>query len=154
MRLVLWLVFCLVVPASNAEGFLDRLPSFGGNKQPTFLPPDKAFSLDIKVRDAQTLEANYSVTPGYYLYRDKITFASTDNEVKVTAVNLPKGEIKHDATFGDTEVFHQSFPAQITLNRPSNSAAISITLNAVYQGCSDQGLCYPLPRRFRSICPA
>jgi thiol:disulfide interchange protein DsbD len=143
MRLVLWLVFCLVVPASNAEGFLDRLPSFGGNKQPTFLPPDKAFSLDIKVRDAQTLEANYSVTPGYYLYRDKITFASTDNEVKVTAVNLPKGEIKHDATFGDTEVFHQSFPAQITLNRPSNSAAISITLNAVYQGCSDQGLCYP-----------
>ena len=143
MRLALLLVFCLVVSASNAEGFLDRLPGFGGSKQPTFLPPDKAFGLDINVRDAHTLQANYSVTPGYYLYRNKITFATTNSEVKVTAVNLPKGEIKHDATFGDTEVFHQSFPAQITLNRPSNSAAISITLNAVYQGCSEQGLCYP-----------
>lgn len=142
MRLALLLVFCLVVPAANAEGFLDRLSSFGG-KQPAFLPPDKAFGLEINVRDALTLQANYSVTPGYYLYRDKITFTTADNEVKVTAVNLPKGEIKHDATFGDTEVFHQSFQSQITLNRPSNSAAISITLNAVYQGCSDQGLCYP-----------
>jgi thiol:disulfide interchange protein DsbD len=142
MRFALLLLLCLVVPTSNAESFLDRLPGLTGSKQPSFLPPDKAFGLDVSVRDAHTLQANFNVTPDYYLYRDKITFATKDSAVKVTVVNLPKGEIKHDPNFGDTEVFHQSFQALITLDRPNN-AATSITLNAVYQGCSEQGLCYP-----------
>ncbi|MGA7749231.1 MAG: protein-disulfide reductase DsbD, partial [Gallionella sp.] len=112
------------------------------SKQPSFLPPDKAFGLDVIARDAHTLQANFNVTPDYYLYRDKIAFTTKDSAVKVTAVNLPKGEIKHDSNFGDTEVFHQSFQALISLDRRTN-AATGITLNAVYQGCSEQGLCYP-----------
>jgi thiol:disulfide interchange protein DsbD len=142
MRFALMLLLCLAVPASNAEGFLDRLTGLTGSKQPSFLPPDKAFGLDVLVRDAHTLQANFNVTPDYYLYRNKITFATKDNAVKVTAVNLPKGEMKHDPNFGDTEVFHQSFQAEITLNRPTNEA-IGISLDAVYQGCSEKGLCYP-----------
>ena len=133
------LLLCLAAPASNAEGFLDSLT---GNKQPTFLPPDEAFGLNVVVRDAHTLQANFKVTPGYYLYRDKTAFSSKDSAVKITGVALPKGEMKHDPSFGDTEVFHQSFQALITLDRPDKAAA-SITLNAVYQGCSEQGLCYP-----------
>jgi thioredoxin:protein disulfide reductase len=142
MRFALLLLLCLVGPASNAEGFLDRLSNLTGNKQPDFLPPDKAFGLDVIVRDAHTLQANFNVTPGYYLYRDKITFAAQNDAVKVAAVNLPKGEIKHDPNFGDTEVFHQSFQAIVTLVRPNN-AATGISLNAIYQGCSEEGLCYP-----------
>ena len=142
MRFVLLLLLCVVLPAAHAEGFLDRLPSLSGSKQPSFLPPDEAFGLDVKVRDAHTLQANFKVTPGYYLYRNKVSFTTTDNTVKVTAVNLPKGELKHDPNFGDTEVFHQSFQAEITLQNLNNKPT-SITLNAVYQGCSEQGLCYP-----------
>jgi thiol:disulfide interchange protein DsbD len=142
MRFALLLLLCLATPVSSAEGFLDRLSDLTGSKQPDFLPPDKAFGLDVIVRDAHTLQANFSVTPTYYLYRDKITFTSKDSTVRVTAVNLPKGEIKHDPNFGDTEVFHQSFQALITLDRANNSAK-GITLNAVYQGCSEEGLCYP-----------
>ena len=142
MRFILLLLLCITAPASNAEGFLDRLPGLGGSKQPSFLPPDEAFGLEMVVRDAHTLQANFDVTPGYYLYRDKINFAVKDNAVKITAVSLPKGEMKHEPNFGDTEVFHQSFQAAITLYRPNNKAT-SITLNAVYQGCSEQGLCYP-----------
>jgi thiol:disulfide interchange protein DsbD len=142
MRFALLLLLCLVVPVSNAEGFLDRLSSLTSSKQPDFLPPDKAFGLDVIARDAHTLQANFSVTPTYYLYRDKISFTSMESSAKVAAVNLPKGEIKHDPNFGDTEVFHQSFQALVTLNRTSKAANI-ITLNAVYQGCSEEGLCYP-----------
>ena len=142
MRLALLLLLCLVAPASNAEGFLNRLSNLTGSKQPDFLPPDKAFGLDVIVRDAHTLQANFNVTPGYYLYRDKVAFTTKDSTVKITSVNLPKGELKHDPNFGDTEVFHQSFQALITLGRPDN-AATGVTLNAVYQGCSEQGLCYP-----------
>jgi thiol:disulfide interchange protein DsbD len=142
MRFALLLLLCLVVPVSNAEGFLDRLSGLTSSKQPDFLPPDKAFGLDVIARDAHTLQANFSVTPTYYLYRDKISFTSMESSAKVAAVNLPKGEIKHDPNFGDTEVFHQSFQALVTLNRTSKAANI-ITLNAVYQGCSEEGLCYP-----------
>jgi thioredoxin:protein disulfide reductase len=142
MRLALLLLLCLAVPASNAEGFLDKLSNLTSSKQPDFLPPDQAFGLDVIARDAHTLQANFSVTPSYYLYRDKINISSKDSAVRVTAVNLPKGEMKRDPNFGDTEVFHQSFQALITLDRTSD-AANGVTLNAVYQGCSEEGLCYP-----------
>ncbi|HYR05393.1 MAG TPA: protein-disulfide reductase DsbD domain-containing protein, partial [Gallionella sp.] len=67
MRFVL-LLSCLMISAANAGGLLDRL----GGKQPNFLPPDQAFGLQVTMRDAHTLQADFSVTPGYYLYRDKI----------------------------------------------------------------------------------
>ena len=142
MRFALLLLLCLVAPASNAEGLMDRLSNLAISKQPDFLQPDDAFRLEVKVRDAHTLQANFNVTPTYYLYRDKITFTTKDKTVKITSVNLPKGEIKHDPNFGDTEVFHQSFQGVITLSRSGN-AATRIALNAVYQGCSEEGLCYP-----------
>ena len=142
MRLALLLLLCLAVPFSNADGFLDKLSNLTGSTQPDFLAPDEAFGLDVIARDAHTLQANFSVTPSYYLYRDKITFSSKDGAIRVTAVNLPKGEIKHDPNFGDTEVFHQSFQALVTLDR-SNDVVNDVTLNAVYQGCSEEGLCYP-----------
>ncbi len=136
------LLLCLMAPATNADGLLDRLPGLGGSKQPSFLPPDQAFSLQVAVRDSHTLLASLNVTPGYYLYRDKIKFEIRDSAVKVRAVNLPRGEMKQDPSFGKTEVFHRSVQAEITLNRPEEAAA-GITLDAVYMGCSEDGLCYP-----------
>ena len=137
MRFVLLLLLCFMAPAANA-GLLDRL---GGSKQPNFLPPDQAFALQVTVRDAHTLQASFNVTPGYYLYRDKIKFEAKGGEVKILAVNLPRGEMKQDPSFGNTEVFHRSFQAEITLDRPGDAAAI--TLDATYMGCSEEGLCYP-----------
>lgn len=147
MRFVLLLLLFFIPPATQAEGFLDRISNLGGNKPPSFLPPDKAFGLDVIVRDAHTLQANFRVTPDYYLYRDKFIFSVADvpgkiNSTKVLAVKLPKGEMKHDANFGDMEVFHQSLQAEITLQRDSPTAGI-VMLHVVYQGCSEQGLCYP-----------
>src|SRR3990167_8895366 len=126
MRFVLLLLLCFMAPAANA-GLLDRP---GGRKQPQFLPPQPAFALQVTVRDAHTLQASFNVTPGYYLYRDKIKFEAKGGEVKILAVNLPRGEMKQDPSFGNTEVFHRSFQAEITLNRPNDAAGI--TLDATY----------------------
>lgn len=141
MRFVL-LLLCFMASASSAGGFLDRLPGLGGSKQPNFLPPDQAFTLQVTVRDAHTLQANLNVTPGYYLYRDKIKFEIKDNAVRIQSVNLPRGEMKQDPSFGNVEVFHAPIQAEITLNRPRD-AATGIILNATYMGCSEDGLCYP-----------
>jgi thiol:disulfide interchange protein DsbD len=142
MRLVFVLLLCLGVSTASADGFLDRLSSFGAGKQPAFLQPDEAFALKVGVLDDHTLLASFRVTPGYYIYRDKVVFNITDLGVKVANVTLPRGEIKHDANFGDMEVFHQSFQAQLRLDR-GNKSAQEISLLATYQGCSEQGLCYP-----------
>ena len=142
MRFALLLLLCLVAPVSNAEGLLERLPSLGGGKQPAFLSPDQAFGLQVTVRDAHTLLASFKVAPGYYLYRHKISFVSKDGAVRVATVALPKGEMKQDPNFGNIEVFHSSFQAEITLERTRTEAA-GLALSVTYQGCSEQGLCYP-----------
>lgn len=141
MRFLLLLVLCFT-PLSHASGFLERLPSFGGAKQPTFLPPDQAFTMDMVVQDAQTLHASFNVTPGYYLYRDKTTVTTKDSGTRISAFDLPRGEMKRDPNFGDIEVFQSSVQAVISLERQAD-APNSVTLNVSYQGCSNEGLCYP-----------
>lgn len=141
MRFLLLLVLCFA-PLSHASGFLERLPSFGGTNQPSFLPPDQAFTMDMVVQDAQTLQASFNVTPGYYLYRDKTTVTTKDGGTRISAFDLPRGEMKRDPNFGDIEVFQRSVQAVISLERQAD-APDSVTLNVSYQGCSNEGLCYP-----------
>jgi thiol:disulfide interchange protein DsbD len=142
MRFISLLLLCFLAPAIHAESILNKLPTFGSKQQPRFLPPDQAFVLDVQVRDAHTLQANFKVTPGYYLFRDKISFKAAGDGAKIAAIKLPEGELKHDPNFGETRVFHHPFQAEITLDRTVH-AATHLTLNASYQGCNEQGLCYP-----------
>lgn len=140
MRFVLMLLICLTTSRVHAENLLDKLPAFGGKQQPVFLPPDQAFALEVLVRDKNTLQANFKITPGYYLYRNKVSFTIEGEAASIISINLPKGELKQDPNFGETEVYHHPFQAEIALQP---KAASHITLNASYQGCSEQGLCYP-----------
>ena len=141
MRFIFLILLILFNPLAHADSLLDSLPSFSGSKKPTFLIPDQAFQLTVAAQDAHTLQANFNVTPGYYLYRNKITFASLDDAVKFAEPQFPAGEIKQDKNFGAMEVFHHPFQVAFGVNAPA--AKDSITLTAQYQGCSEQGLCYP-----------
>ena len=133
-RLLLILLLC-AVPMAHAD-FL----SFG-SKKPSFLPADKAFALEVHAIDQHTLIASFNVTPSYYLYRNKTEFSIPGSKTRIVRVDMPKGEIKHDPNFGTLEVYHQSFQAEIALENVD--ATKPLVLNATYQGCSDNGLCYP-----------
>ena len=133
-RLLLILLLC-AVPMAHAD-FL----SFG-SKKPSFLPADKAFALEVHAIDQHTLIASFNVTPSYYLYRNKTEFSIPGSNTRIVRVDMPKGEIKHDPNFGTLEVYHQSFQAEIALENVD--ATKPLVLNAIYQGCSDNGLCYP-----------
>ncbi len=132
--LILILLLC-ITPLAQADLF-----SFGGKKT-TFLPADKAFVLEVHAVDRHTLLATFNVTPDYYLYRNKITFSVANDKFHIARVELPKGEPKNDPNFGQLEVSHQAFQAEIVLDKMHT--AQPLTLNASYQGCSDKGLCYP-----------
>ncbi len=103
-----------------------------------FLSPDVAFKLDLTVVDAQNLNANFKVVPGYYLYKERIKFVIKDASTgKVESVNLPAGDIKDDANFGRQEVYHHEFDKKIVLSAVKNPV-----IHVTYQGCSEKGLCY------------
>lgn len=140
-------------------GILAGLSNLGdrltGNSPPEFLPPDEAFKLKLTVIDGRTLKADFSPASSYYLYKNKIHFTvKSPANVQVATVALPAGDIEEDPNFGRLEVYHHDFTGNISLNRPAGSAD-KIVLEAVYQGCSEKGVCYPpITKDFTLTLPA
>ena len=124
--------------AFTTNSFAD-FSAFTDGVDDTFLHPDEAFKLDVVAKDSKTLEAVFTIAPGYYLYKDRIKFEIKDVALgTVTAVNLPAGDMKEDPNFGTQEVYHHNFAAGIALD----NAAKDVVLHARLQGCSEKGLCY------------
>ena len=152
------LIFCictlliLAVQPSAAANNSSILNAFTNNAEDEFLPPDEAFKLDISAIDHQTLEGIFTIVPGYYLYKDRIKFEIKDaNLGKISAVDLPAGEIKDDPNFGKMEVYHHDFIANIT----TENATQDLVIHARFQGCSEKGLCYaPQLKTFNISMPA
>lgn len=125
-------------PATTASGLAAFL---SGSKSDDILQADQAFQLAISAKDTQTLNADFKIEPGYYLYRQRIKFEIKSADGRISAINFPPGEIKQDANFGSSEVFHKSFSAHIKLALTA-PAPSKISVLATYQGCSEKGLCY------------
>lgn len=130
--------------AQQSVSALDELRSLAGDGgMGDFLPPDQAFKVDVRLKDAQTLAVGYTVAKDYYLYRDKLKFAvKSPADVKVGKLTTPAPDVKDDPTFGRTEVYHQDFEAEVALSRPLK-AGEKLALEIEYQGCSEKGVCYP-----------
>jgi len=123
---------------SFAENTSSSKSLFFDQSEEDFLSPDEAFKLELAKQDHQTLIAQFKVAPGYYLYKQRIKFIIKDaGNGSISAVNLPVGETKDDPNFGKQEVYHHDFLASIQLTNPNNAI-----LQATYQGCSENGLCY------------
>lgn len=102
-----------------------------------FLPPDQAFQLSAESMSENKAQLKWTIAPHYYLYHDQFK-VSVNN--KAIPLNLPKGHIKDDPTFGKTEVHYAQVSTEIQVKPNSNYLVM-------YQGCSADGLCYPLQRK-------
>jgi len=147
-----WLLILLSMGMAHAAAGSSAAPAAGWLDQPEetpFLEPDQAFGLHVEAIDARTLRADFSVAPGHYLYRERIHFKLPPAaKSRIGSVELPPGEAKHDANFGDSMVFHNDFSATIRLTHPDPRPE-RLTLLASYQGCSEKGLCYaPITKTF------
>jgi thioredoxin:protein disulfide reductase len=132
------LAFGASADSKSALSFLTN----NDNDNETFLPPDEAFKLTLVVINNTTIEAQFTVAPGHYLYRERISFSISEQKqpsVAITDVVLPAGELKNDSNFGEQAVFHNNFSGQITL---ANITSDAVNITAIYQGCSEKGLCY------------
>lgn len=111
-----------------------------------FLEPEQAFPLDVRASGPKELLLTFRTVPGYYLYREKFHFNTTDGSVGEPV--LPPGHVKFDENFQkNVETYHGPLEVRLPVTQ---APAGGFTLDVVSQGCADAGLCYPpLTRQVR-----
>ncbi len=125
----------LAGPAIGADGFLK--PKV---RPDALLPAEQAFEFQGLSRQDGQLALQWSVAPGYYLYRHMLKL-SVDGPARVELpLQLPQGEKKKDEEFGEVEVYRGQLVARFAL---AAGAPPPKTLRVRYQGCADVGVCYP-----------
>jgi thioredoxin:protein disulfide reductase len=118
-------------------------PAQAINDPQELLEPDQAFALNLRVRDAETLEANWKIATGYYMYRDKFKFESLDPGFVLKPAVIPAGKKKADPSFGTVETFINAVTIQLPIGQRA-SGAQTVKLRITAQGCNEPvGVCYP-----------
>ena len=109
-----------------------------------FLPPDDAFRLTVTPLSRDWVELDWRIEPGYYLYRHSLKFGADGPGQNVGEPLIPDGKTKSDEFFGEVEVYY----GQLTVQLPIATGGEDIVPLAVaYQGCAEDGICYPPIRK-------
>jgi thiol:disulfide interchange protein DsbD len=104
------------------------------------LEPERAFAFSARGLDHRTVEAQFVIADGYYLYRDRLKFSV--EPVAIAGVpDLPAGKVKVDPFFGEVATYRGQVVVRLPLERVA--AGQSVVLTAESQGCADAGVCYP-----------
>ncbi len=104
------------------------------------LDPEDAFRLTLGAVDAKSALIEFRIAHGYYMYRDRFRFETSDGRV-IAEAELPRGKMKQDPFFGDTEIYRDRVMIRVPLGGAERAQG-SIRLKVVSQGCSDSGVCY------------
>ncbi|MFZ2172202.1 MAG: protein-disulfide reductase DsbD [Methylococcaceae bacterium] len=105
------------------------------------LPPDQAFQFTARVNKADRLSLSWDIADGYYLYRHKFNFASLTPGITLAEQSFPASQSKHDAFFGNVEIFRDQLEVEIPLQR-QDTKLDKLMLDVTFQGCADAGVCY------------
>lgn len=116
-----------------------------GDAEP--LPPEQAFVFEaIAVGPAEVL-ARWTMPKGYYLYRDRSRIEVADaSGVVLGQPAWPAGVDHVDEHFGSVVVYYNQVELPLALKRPDGIAR-TITLRGEFQGCKENGICYPVMQR-------
>ncbi|NBT28510.1 MAG: protein-disulfide reductase DsbD [Gammaproteobacteria bacterium] len=131
----------------NSVADLQQLLSLGSS-EPEFLDADDAFSVDVGFIGPDRLSALFRVAPGYYLYRDKINIVIASGGSLQTP-DLPNGKTKQDPYFGDVKIYESDFDIALPFAADPNAQRAELVVS--YQGCADQGICYPPAKKSFSV---
>ncbi|CAA6826926.1 MAG: Cytochrome c-type biogenesis protein DsbD, protein-disulfide reductase (EC [uncultured Thiotrichaceae bacterium] len=126
-------------PAAGISNLAQNLgiTSIGSNEP---LAPDEAFKYFVS-NEGSSITAFWKVTPGHYLYKEKITFAIDEGSTaKLGTPIFPTAKLKKDEYLGDTMVYEEDFSVTVPVISGEKG---DFTLISRYQGCSEiTGICY------------
>ena len=128
----------------NSSGGGSILSNFLTQTNPNadILSPDEAFIMDPRVERANEITLSWIIQPGYYLYKNKFEF-SVDGPIQIGTPRFPSGVLTEDEYFGEVEVYYDYVEVKIPFSRASPNE-VNVQLNAYYQGCKVDSICYPL----------
>ena len=127
-------------PANTADAGAEKLP----------LPPEQAFVFETIATSPTELLARWTMPKGYYLYRDKTVLTVPAGDVALGRPAWPAGVLHRDEHFGEVTVYFNQVELPILLRRERGDAQ-KLSLTAEFQGCEDNGICYPVMTRTVSI---
>jgi len=111
------------------------------------LPPEQAFVFEAIAQSPTAILARWTMPKGYYLYRDKSTVTLGDGAgIKLGAPQWPAGVSHSDEHFGEVTVYFDQVELPIALAREHGETQ-TVSVHAEYQGCQDNGICYPVMTR-------
>src|SRR5690606_4122249 len=114
-----------------------------GRAQALPLPPEQAFGFEAIADGGRGLLLRFTPARGYYLYRDRSGFRiEGDDAVAAGSPRWPPGTPHRDEHFGEVVVYFDQVDVPLPLRR-SAPEATSVRLVASFQGCQDEGICYP-----------
>ncbi|MDR6992963.1 protein-disulfide reductase DsbD [Luteimonas sp. 3794] len=151
-------------PAASDSNFAAFGQALGGNsagRAPTLtgandaLPPERAFAFEAIAGDGDTILLRFTPAKGYYLYRDRNRFEIRGADgIRAGVPRWPAGQSHHDAHFGDVTVYFDQVDVPLPLVR-TIADAVEVDVVATFQGCQDEGICYPpMTRTVRVALPA
>jgi thioredoxin:protein disulfide reductase len=117
---------------------ISSIGAFAATHEP--LKMDEGFQFTAKVRDSRTILTEWQMAPGYFLYRKHLQIGTNTPHVKLGKPLYPKGVIKNEPDFGSFEVYQNKVAIPVPV---LNAKGHKITLKVSYQGCSEEGFCYP-----------
>jgi thioredoxin:protein disulfide reductase len=110
------------------------------------LPPEQAFRVEAIAGDGNTVLLRMTPARGYYLYRDK-TSVALDAGPGISASlppasAWPPGTPYRDEYFGNTVVYFDQVELAVPVRR-AHPRPVQGRLTVGFQGCQDEGICYP-----------
>ncbi|KGP62695.1 thiol:disulfide interchange protein [Legionella norrlandica] len=109
------------------------------------LPASEVFKVEVKKIDPNTFAIHWDITPNYFLYSDRIKLStSSDNIVQLGNLRFPTPLTKTNKQ-GQTFTIYRNqltLPVGVLGNAPGETI-----VNLRFQGCADDGFCYPPEER-------
>ena len=139
LKYVFSLLLCLSALLSLPAGAADPLL------------PEQAFVLAAPVYDGHALILDYTIAPGYYLYKQRFSF-KLQPDAALGAAEFPPGKIKNDPYAGPVEIFHDKLEIRVPVLGKIDPDKVTVVARS--QGCAEIGVCYP-PYTYRlKLAPA
>ena len=154
LRYFLIAVLLIGAQATVAQSLTERLgKAFGSSPAADeILDPDEAFRYEANAGQPLSIQLQWQIVDGYYLYKDKFAFRLLDDSSSIDQEKLvlPPGKMKQDPLFGNVEIHTGSPLFDLPLKRATGEAT-SLDLELKYQGCKEDSVCYPPITRLLTI---
>ncbi len=117
------------------------IPRLLESQPQNFLHPDDAFEVLVTLSKQGQSQITFKIVKGYYLYKSKFSLKIEKTDEHLLVLNLPTGEMKNDPAFGEVEIYRTNVTFSPNVSSSSNERFQNVVIS--YQGCAEDGICYP-----------